>query len=168
VGSAWVTVVACFGVGVVVTALVGAVVLFVDLAFTDPTAAADAQTGLPPWVFSVLLAVVLTTVCATGCRVGLGSPGDAYRGLRCVGPDGEPAGARRQWARSAAYVVPFGLLAVVDHAGLGALVVVLLWLPSLVRRDRRSLVDLAVGVSPHSPVLGGRPGAPRTGPGVLG
>jgi hypothetical protein len=50
-----------------------------------------------------------------------------------------------------------GVATVLGRPGVGVLMIVLQWLPALARSDRRSLVDLVVGVVPHttaSPKLG--------------
>jgi hypothetical protein len=68
--------------------------------------------------------------------------------------EGHRADKQSQLARSAAYVVVFGVLVLLERSGLAVLTVIALWLPALLRSDRRSLVDLVVGITPSS-------GAPR-------
>jgi hypothetical protein len=137
-------------VGLVAVVVVGSVAVFVDIAMTDRTADYQTPTGLPDQVFRVLLVVVLLAVWPAACRLGHGTPGDAFVSLRVLGTDGGYADAWRVWARSGIYLAVFGAGVLVDHPALGALAVVLLWGVGLVRRDRRSAVDLLVGLVPHT------------------
>jgi hypothetical protein len=150
VSSAALTVVIAASGGLIATILIGAVLVFVDIANTDPTADGTTQTGLPPAVAMVAFVVVMTVVWAVACRLGLGAPGDAIMGLASLGTDGAPIGRGRTRVRAAAYVVVFVAVVLLGRAGLAALLVLALWAPALVRSDRRSAVDLALGVVPRS------------------
>jgi hypothetical protein len=150
VGSALLTLVICAGVGLVAVILVGAVLVFFDIANTDPTADYQTQTGLPQIVFQAAFAAILVVVWLVGCRAGHGPPGDAILSLVSLDGEGRRADKPAQLGRAAAYVVVFGVLALLERSGLALLAVVALWAPALVRHDRRSLVDLVVGITPSS------------------
>lgn len=150
VGSTALTLAVSIGVGLVATLLVGAVLVFFDIANTDPAADWQTQTGLPPIVFQVALVAILVVIWLVACRAGSGAPGEAMLGVKLLDPSGAAATPAQQRIRAAAYVGVFAVLALLERAGAGAVVLLLLWLPSLLRRDRRSVVDLLVGVVPHS------------------
>lgn len=148
--SALLTLVVSAGVGLIATILLGAVLVFFDIANTDPTADYQTQTGLPPIVFQVALVAILLIVWLVACRLGHGTPGDAIMSMLALDPEGRRADRRTNLGRAALYVVVFGVLSLLGRPGLAAVVLILLWAPALVRRDRRSLVDLVVGVVPSS------------------
>jgi hypothetical protein len=148
--SAAVTIGAVVLVGLVAVVAAGSVAVFVDIAMTDRSADYQTQTGLPLEVFRVLLVLVLLVIWPASCRFGLGTPGDAVASLRVLSTDGGYAARWRIWARSGVYLAVFGACTLVERPGLGALVVLLLWGVALLRRDRRSAVDLLVGLVPHT------------------
>jgi hypothetical protein len=148
--SAAVTIGAVILVGLVAVVVAGSVAVFVDIAMTDRSADYQTQTGLPIEVFRVLLVLVLLVIWPATCRFGLGTPGDAVASLRVLSTDGGYAARWRVWARSGIYLAVFGACTLVERAGLGALLVLLLWAVALVRRDRRSAVDLLLGLVPHT------------------
>ena len=98
----------------------------------------------------MLLVVVLLVLWPASCRFGLGTPGDAVASLRVLSVDHGYAAAWRVWARSGIYLAVFGVGVLLERPAGGALVAVLLWAVALVRRDRRSAVDLLVGLVPHT------------------
>jgi hypothetical protein len=109
-----------------------------------PDSPAATATSLLLWTLVVLV------VWLTVCRAGIGTPGDAVMTLRACDGSGAAASRGRNLLRGA---VPVGLLAVVAQlAGSGWALVALaaLWAPALVRADRRTAVDLLVGVVPRS------------------
>lgn len=148
--SAVMTIGAVILVGLVVVVAVGSVVVFVDIAMTDRTADYQTATGVPEQVFRVLLVVVLLVLWPASCRFGLGTPGDAVASLRVLSTDHGYADTWRVWARSGVYLAVFGAGVLLERPAGGALVVALLWAVALVRRDRRSAVDLLVGLVPHT------------------
>lgn len=148
--SAAVTLGAVVLVGLVAVVAAGSVAVFVDIAMTDRSADYQTQTGLPIEVFRVLLVLVLLVIWPASCRLGHGTPGDAVESLRVLATDGGYADRWRIWARSGIYLAVFGACTLVERPGLGALLVVLLWGVALVRRDRRSAVDLLIGLVPHT------------------
>jgi hypothetical protein len=148
--SAALTVVIALGVGLIAVILIGVVLVFFDIANTDPTADYKTQTGLPPIVFQIELVAVLIIAWLFGSRLGIGTPGDAIMGLTILDTEGHPAGRGANLARAGIPAAVFGVLALLDRASLGAVLVLLLWGAALVRRDRRSVVDLLVGVVPHT------------------
>ncbi len=148
--STLITIATSVGIGLVAILLIGAVLVFFDIANTDPTADYQTQTGLPPVAFQVALVAVLVVVWLVACRVGSGAPGDAIMNLVALDPEGRPASRGAVRARAAVPVGLFGALALLDRAGLGLVLLAALWLPALARRDRRSAIDLLVGVVPHT------------------
>jgi len=148
--STLLTVAIAVAIGLIATILVGLVLTFFDIANTDPTADYQTQTGLPPVVFGGALVVVLVVVWLVACRAGIGAPGDAIMNLFALDTEGRAATKGTILARAAIPTALFGVLAVLGRSGLGLLLLLLLWAPAFVRRDRRSLVDLLVGVVPHS------------------
>jgi hypothetical protein len=150
VASAAVSVGVTIIAGCVATFLVGFPAIWVDIAMTDPAAEAGTPTGLPDFAVRGLFVLVLLLLWPVTCRLGHGTWGDSYMDLAALGVDGEPAGRGRAWARSGAVLAILGIATVVGRPGVGLLVIVLQWGVALVRADRRSLVDLLVGVVPHS------------------
>jgi hypothetical protein len=150
VRSTLLTTVIAAGVGLMATILLGTVLVFFDIANTDPTADAETQTGLPPIVFKIALVGILTIIWAVACRLGAGAPGDAVMNLVALDVDGGPASRATLRARAAVPVALFGVLGLLDRPGAGMVALGLLWLPAFVRSDRRSAVDLLVGVVPHT------------------
>lgn len=148
--SAAMTIGAVILVGLVAVVAVGSVVVFVDIAMTDRSADYQTATGLPEQVFRVLLVVVLLVLWPASCRFGLGTPGDAVASLRVLSVDHGYAASWRVWARSGIYLAVFGAGVLLERPAGGALAAVLLWAVALVRRDRRSAVDLLVGLVPHT------------------
>ena len=148
--STLITIATSVGIGLVAILLIGAVLVFFDIANTDPTADYQTQTGLPPIVFQVALVAILLIVWLVACRLGHGTPGDAIMSMLALDPEGHRADRRTNLGRAALYVVVFGVLSLLGRPGLAAVVLILLWAPALARRDRRSLVDLVVGVVPSS------------------
>ena len=143
--------------GSVATFLVGFPAIWVDIAMTDPTADASTPTGLPESATRGLFVLVLLLLWPVTCRLGHGTWGDSVMELKALSPAGEPAGSGRAWARTGAVLAILGVATLLDRPGAGVLVILLQWVPALVRTDRRSLVDLVVGVVPHttsSPKLG--------------
>jgi hypothetical protein len=162
VSSAAVSVGVTFIAGCVATFLVGFPAIWVDIAMTDPTAEAGTPTGLPDVAVRGLFVLVLILLWPVTCRLGEGTWGDSYMDLAALGVDGEQAGKGRAWARTGVVLSILGVATVLGRPGAGLLVIVLQWAVALVRADRRSLVDLLVGVVPHShaaPKLG-RPMVP--------
>jgi hypothetical protein len=148
--SAAMTVGAVILVGLVAVVVAGSVAVFVDIAMTDRSADYQTQTGLPEQVFRVLLVVVLLVVWPAACRLGRGTPGDAFTALRVLSTDHGYAATWRVWMRSGLYLAVFGAGVLLERPAVGALVCLLLWAVALVRRDRRSAVDLLVGLVPHT------------------
>jgi hypothetical protein len=148
--SAAITLGACLLVGVSATLLVGSVGVFVDIALTDKTAAASTPTGLPVAAVDVLVTLVLATVWTAACRLGLGSPGDGVMDLKAFSIDGRPARRRQHWVRAGLPLGAFGVLGLLGLPAAGAALVTLAWAVCLVRSDRRSAVDLLIGVVPHT------------------
>ncbi len=148
--STLLTVAIAVAIGLVATIIVGLVLTFFDIANTDPTADYQTQTGLPPVVFAGALVAVLVVVWLVACRAGIGAPGDAIMSLFALDTEGHRASKGTILARAAIPTALFGVLALLGRSGLGLLVLIALWVPAFVRRDRRSLVDLVVGVVPHS------------------
>jgi hypothetical protein len=148
--STLLTVAISAGVGLVATVLIGGVLVFFEIANTDPTADYQTQTGLPPIVFELALVAVLVVVWLVACRVGSGAPGDSIMGLVALDTEGHRASRGLLLARAAVPVATFGVLALLGRTGLGLVVLALLWLPAVLRRDRRGVVDLLVGVVPHT------------------
>lgn len=170
--SAAVTVGAALVVGVVAAVVAGIaafVVAFVrgtdmpTLTYrsVDPN---DPSSALGPWTLTntgasgagmgaaalLTLAVVGVLVWLATCRMGRGTPGDAVMGILARDTEGRLIGARRAMLRTG---VP--MLMLVGGTALGLtrmslLLVVVLWLPALVRHDRRSVFDLVAGVVPQS------------------
>ncbi|MFN8156141.1 MAG: RDD family protein [Candidatus Nanopelagicales bacterium] len=150
VSSVLLTVAISVGIGLIATILIGVVLTFFDIANTDPTADYQTQTGLPPVVFAGALVAVLVIVWLVACRAGVGAPGDAIMNLLTLDTDGHASGKGAILARAAIPVVVFGVLALMGRPGLGLVVLLVLWAPAFLRSDRRSAVDLLVGVVPHS------------------
>jgi len=150
VSSAAVSVAVTVIAGCVATFLVGFPAVWVDIAMTDPAAEAGTPTGLPDVAVRGLFVLVLLLLWPVTCRLGEGTWGDSYMDLAALGVDGEPAGKGRAWARTGAVLAILGVATVLGRPGAGVLVIVLQWAVALVRTDRRSLVDLLVGVVPHS------------------
>jgi hypothetical protein len=143
--------------GSVATFLVGFPAVWVDIAMTDPTADASTPTGLPEAATRGLFVLVLLLLWPVTCRLGEGTWGDSVMDLKALTPAGEPAGRGTNWARTGVVLALLGVATVLGRPGLGVAAIVVQWIPALVRTDRRSLVDLLVGVVPHttsSPKLG--------------
>jgi hypothetical protein len=143
--------------GSVATFLVGFPAIWVDIAMTDPTADASTPTGLPESASRGLFVLVLLLLWPVTCRLGQGTWGDTVMDLMALTPAGKPSGRGRAWARTGVVLALLGVATVLGRPGVGVLMIVLQWLPALARSDRRSLVDLVVGVVPHttaSPKLG--------------
>ncbi len=136
--------------GCVVTFLVGFPAIWIDIAMTDPAADASTPTGLPESAALALFVAVLLVLWPVTCRLGRGTFGDAVMELKERTVDGRPAGRRRSWARAGVPLALIAVATVLGHPGVGAALVLLLWVPALLRADRRSLIDLAVGVVPHT------------------
>ena len=150
VQSAALTLGALILVGLVVVVAVGAVAVFVDIAMTDRAADYQTPTGLPDSIARALVVVVLLLVWPAACRLGLGTPGDAVISLRVLSLEGGYADPWRVWLRSGIYLAVFGAGILLDHPAAGVVVVIALWAVALVRRDRRSAVELALGLVPHT------------------
>ncbi len=143
--------------GSVATFLVGFPAVWVDIAMTDPTADASTPTGLPESAARGLFVLVLLLLWPVTCRLGRGTWGDTVMELQARTTTGETAERWRCWARTGVVLTLLGVATVLGRPGAGLLAIVVQWLPALVRSDRRSLVDLIVGVVPHttsSPKLG--------------
>jgi len=143
--------------GAVATFLVGFPAIWVDIAMTDPAADASTPTGLPEAAARGLFVLVLLILWPVTCRLGYGTWGDSVMELQAKAATGELAPRGRNWARTGVVLALLGVATVLGRPGAGILVIVLQWVPALVRSDRRSLVDLLVGVVPHttsSPKLG--------------
>jgi hypothetical protein len=143
--------------GSVATFLVGFPAIWVDIAMTDPAADASTPTGLPESAARGLFVAVLLLLWPVTCRLGHGTWGDSVMDLDARTTAGVPAGRGRSWARTGVILALLGVATVLGRPGVGLAAIVVQWLPALVRTDRRSLVDLVVGVVPHttsSPKLG--------------
>ncbi len=94
----------------------------------------------------LLLLAVLVIAWLVSCRGGVGTPGDAIMTLRARAREGSPP---RRWQHLVRTGVPMAILGagmLGQRAWAGALVALVLWLPALVRSDRRSLFDVIAGV----------------------
>jgi len=150
VASAAISVGATIVAGCFVTLLVGFPAFWVDVAMTDPAADGTTPTGLPAWATQALFVLVLAILWPISCRLGHGTWGDSVMDLKALVGTGEQAGRWRNAARTGAPLAVLGVAMVLGRPGAGALVILVQWLPALVRADRRSLVDLVVGVVPHT------------------
>jgi hypothetical protein len=150
VSSALISVGVTIVAGLVITFLVGFPAVWVDIAMTDPAADASTPTGLPEAASRGLFVVVLLLLWPVTCRLGRGTWGDTVMDLKELTVTGAPAGRGRCWARTGIVLAVLGIATVLGRPGAGMLVIVVQWAPALVRADRRSLVDLLVGVVPHS------------------
>ena len=150
VASAAISVGATIVAGCFVTLLLGFPAFWVDLAMTDPAADGSTPTGLPGWATQALFVLVLAILWPVSCRLGHGTWGDSVMDLKALARTGEPAGRGRNAARTGAPLAVLGVAMVLGRPGAGVLVILVQWLPALVRADRRSLVDLVVGVVPHT------------------
>jgi hypothetical protein len=97
-----------------------------------------------------VLALVSVVVWMTTCRLGRGTPGDAVMGILARDTEGRLVGRGRAMARTAAPVTILAIGMGTGLTGLGVLVVLALWAPALLRRDRRTAFDLLSGVVPQS------------------
>jgi len=114
--------------------------------FTDSGGSGAAMGGMA----LAVLALVSILVWLTTCRLGRGTPGDAVMGILARDTEGRFVGRGRAMARTA---VPVAILAVGISRGLTGIAVLLvlaLWVPALVRHDRRTAFDLLAGVVPQS------------------
>jgi len=150
IASAAITVVISAVIGIAATALVGSVGLFVDIAMTNPSADAATSTGIPAWLTAAMLLLVLLLVWPASCRLGVGTPGAGVMELRALGPEGEPISRRKVWLCAGVPVGLMGVASLVGRPGVGAALLVVLWAPCLLRRDRRTTFDLLLGVTPHT------------------
>jgi hypothetical protein len=101
--------------------------------------------------FSRLLWVaVVLVVWLASCRVGRGTPGDAVMTLRAWTVDGALAGRGRTMLRTGVPVTLYALIALLAGHVYALALLAVLWAPALVRADRRTAVDLLVGVVPRS------------------
>jgi hypothetical protein len=182
VSSTVVTLIACVLVGVAATLVLGLAVWFLQVAFgiKVPLEASVGGGGLFSGVvlrpadvapssgtaaFGIgLWLVVVVLVWLTASRGGVGTPGDAVMTLRAYDTAGVPAARGRNLLRGAVPVAVFGVAAQLAGSGWALVLLGLLWAPALVRADRRTAVDLLVGVVPRSlaPAKTGRswPAAP--------
>ena len=109
---------------------------------------------LRPW--ATLVAIGAGVVAATlimSLGAGGRSAGHALAELRVDGPGGHAAGPGRRLARSALIVATFCALAWWNVIAAAA-VVVALWLPTLIRPDRRGPYELASGLVDYAVELG--------------
>jgi len=150
ISSAAISVGVTFLAGCVATFLVGFPAIWVDIAMTDRAADASTPTGLPEAAVRGLFVLVLLLLWPVTCRLGHGTWGDSVMDLAALDSDGEPAGRGRAWARTGIVLEVLGVATVLGRPGAGSLGIVLKWAVALVRSDRRSVVDLLVGVVPHS------------------
>lgn len=165
--STAITVLACALVGVVATLLLGLVVWLVQIVFgvqvpLEGAIAPGTDIGFgirpvntPPTeamtFFSRLLWVaVVLVVWLASCRVGRGTPGDAVMTLRAWTVDGALAGRGRTMLRTGVPVALYALVALLAGHVYALALLAVLWAPALVRADRRTAVDLLVGVVPRS------------------
>jgi hypothetical protein len=109
-----------------------------------PDSAAATATSLLLWTLVVLV------VWVTACRGGIGTPGDAVMTLRAYDASGAPASRGRNLLRGAVPVGLAGVVAQFSGSAWAVLLLAALWTPALVRHDRRTAVDLLVGVVPRS------------------
>jgi hypothetical protein len=150
VASAAISVAVTVLAGSFVSVLIGFPALWIDIAMTDPTADASTPTGLPKWASQTLFLLAMAILWPIACRRGEGTWGDTIMDLKAMTPTGEWASRRRNAARTGALLAVFAVATLLGRPGVGVVVLFIQWLPSLVRADRRSLVELAVGVVPHT------------------
>lgn len=165
--STAITVLACALVGVVTTMLLGLVVWLVQIFFgvsvpLELVGAPGTSVGtvLRPLdapatgaanLFSWLLwALVVVAVWLAGSRIGAGTPGDAVMTLRPLTSGGEVASRGRNLLRTAVPVAAYAVMSQLAGNVYALALLALLWAPALVRADRRTAVDLLVGVVPRS------------------
>lgn len=149
-GSAAITVAICAGVGLAATALIGSVGVFVDIALTDKTADASTQTGLPPWLVDLMFVLVVLVVWPAVSRLGHGTPGYGVVELKSFDLAGEPLRRGRVWLITGIPLLVLVLAELAGHPAAGLAVLVAAWAPCLLRHDRRTTLDLLLGVRPHS------------------
>lgn len=162
--STAVTVVACLLAGAAATIVLGMLVWFLQVVLgikvpleiifnggsttispSDmPESAAATATSLLLWT------LVVVVVWLTACRGGVGTPGDAVMTLRPYDTTGARASRGRNLLRGAVPVAVLGVVAQFGGSAWALALLVLLWAPALVRADRRTAVDLLVGVVPRS------------------
>jgi hypothetical protein len=166
--STAITVGACVLVGIAATLVLGLLVWFVQIVF-GVTVPLEASPGAGPgdvgagvlrpvnvptrggtWFGVGLWLVVVTLVWLASCRIGSGTPGDAVMTLRACTATGESASRGRVMARTAVPVAVYAAAALLGSAAVGLALLALLWAPAFVRADRRTAVDLLVGVVPRS------------------
>ncbi len=177
--STAITLIACVLVAAAATLVLGLGVWFLQVAFgikvpleagvSGSSAVALRPANVAPaagstgFGIALWLAVVIM-VWLTACRGGIGTPGDAVMTLRPYDTSGALASRGRNLLRGAVPVGAFAVVAQVAGSGWGLALLALLWAPALVRADRRTAVDLLVGVVPRSlaPAKTGRswPAAP--------
>jgi hypothetical protein len=107
-------------VGSVATFLVGFPAIWVDIAMTDPTAAAGTPTGLPEVATRGLFVLVLLLTWPVTCRLGEGTWGDSVMELKSFTVSGEPAGRGRSWARTGLVLGVLGVATVLARPGRGS------------------------------------------------
>jgi hypothetical protein len=168
VSSSVVTVLACVVVGVAATLVLGLAVWLLQVAFgitvpleagfpadtvssvgalrpaNVPPPAGTAGFGIAMWV------LVMVLVWLTSCRGGIGTPGDAVMTLRPLEASGARASRGRIMARTGVPVAVYTLAVIAGFSTIGLILLAALWAPALVRSDRRTAVDLLVGVVPRS------------------
>jgi hypothetical protein len=168
VSSSAVTVLACLLVGAAATLVLGLAVWLLQIAFgiTIPLEAgfpADGSTSLtsirpanvaPPagtTGFGIAMWVlVMVLVWLASCRGGIGTPGDAVMTLRPLDTSGARASRGRIMARTGVPLAVYTLAVIAGFSTIGLILLAALWAPALVRSDRRTAVDLLVGVVPRS------------------
>jgi len=162
VASAAISVAVTVLAGSFVSVLVGFPAFWIDVALTDPAADGSTPTGLPQWASQTLFLLAMAILWPIACRRGEGTWGDTIMDLKARTPTGESASRRRNAARTGALLAIFAVATLLGRPGVGVVVLFIQWLPSLVRADRRTLVELAVGVVPHTTAT--RKRSPVTGP----
>jgi hypothetical protein len=123
----------------------------------------DGQVPVNPVVAAaVYLAIAIGVVLVTS-RAGRGSIGDAVCHLTAIDAQGAPVARWRNVANSALPVLVWALASALANPRLALLAVLMLWLPALVRHDRRSVYSLITGTHygiPEGFVLRKRPKQP--------
>ena len=109
-----------------------------------------------PWVVPVSLGATLLITWLGSCRLGVGTPGDAFMGLTALTVDGEPAPRWRTMLRTGLPLLVLGAGVAAHSVWSGIAVVAVLWLPALLRADHRTAFDLVAGlrVATNAPVKG--------------
>jgi hypothetical protein len=167
--STAITIGACVLVGLAATLVLGLVVWFLQVAFgirvpleASPGGGrglfsgvvlrpADVAPASGTTSFGIALwLVVVVLVWLTACRGGVGTPGDAVMTLRPYDASGARTSRGRNLLRGAVPVAAFAVVVQLAGSGWALALLALLWAPALVRADRRTAVDLVLGVVPRS------------------